>query len=83
MSASDLEPLSLLRRAAEAERHVQRLEGKYNTLVDIILIVAGAWAAASVKDWTRPSVGWLVSEAAFAATFFCLFMVGRYLFLSA
>ena len=62
---NELEPLSLLARAMNAERHVQRLEAKYNAFVDLIAVAAGAWIGLMIQEWARPAVGWLLADGAF------------------
>ncbi len=82
MSMSDLEPLSLLTRAASAERHVQRLEMKYNALVDLLAMAAGIWVGSLIEKWARADMGWVASDAAFLITAAATFYGVRHIFRS-
>jgi hypothetical protein len=82
MSMSDLEPLSLLTRAANAERHVQRLEMRYNALVDLLAMAAGVWVGSLIEKWARQDMGWLAADAAFFMAAAATFYGARYIFRS-
>jgi hypothetical protein len=82
MSMSDLEPLSLLTRAANAERHVPHLEMRYNALVELLAMAAGIWVGSLIERWAREDMAWLAADAAFLMASAATFYGARYIFRS-